>query len=147
MDLFSQFSALPAFLIKHWALSSAVVGLLFLFAANEWRYRRYGLPKVDPQELITLVNHQGAVVVDIRSKAHYDMGHILGAISIPAAEMESKLSTLSKYKNKAMILVCATGLEAPKLSALLTAKGITPLYYLAGGLANWQSQGMPCVKK
>ncbi|HXO19063.1 MAG TPA: rhodanese-like domain-containing protein [Thermoanaerobaculia bacterium] len=39
-----------------------------------------------------------AIVVDVRSKAEYDAGHVKGALSIPSFEIDSRFSELPKGK-------------------------------------------------
>ncbi|HKP52555.1 MAG TPA: rhodanese-like domain-containing protein [Chloroflexia bacterium] len=52
------------------------------------------------EEFITLYSDPAKrpIIVDVRAKQAYDEGHIAGAISIPDAETESRLSELPKDK-------------------------------------------------
>ena len=68
-------------------------------------------------------------------------------MNIPQEDFHSRVNMLNKYKTKPVILVCATGVESPKMGQLLTTNGFTQLYYLSGGIAMWQSDNMPVVKK
>ncbi|MGE3318355.1 MAG: rhodanese-like domain-containing protein [Candidatus Berkiella sp.] len=137
---------LLVFFVEHWALSSAFLVLIVVFALNEWRHRAMGIPSLDPQQLVNLLNHNGGVAVDIRSQLNYQQGHIIGAHSLPQEEFATKLNALNKYKSKPVILVCMKGLEAPKMAKLLAANGFTQLYFLANGMEGWVSNGMPVVK-
>lgn len=136
-----------AFLIEHWLLSSAFVAVLLLLILNEWRYRSFGLKAVGSQELVSFINHKDGVVIDTRANPQYEQGHILGALHIPADDLAKRLTTLNKYKNKPLILVCEAGIESPKVGKLLTENGFTQLYYLVGGMATWRSEGLPIQKK
>lgn len=136
-----------AFLTEHWMLSVAFIAILVLLLFNEWRHRSYGIAGVSPQQLVDLLNHSGAAVVDIRPSARYDQGHILGSINLPKEELEKRLNMLSKYKNKPVILVCTAGIESGKMGRLLSANGFAQLYHLTGGMDMWRSQSMPVVKK
>jgi len=136
-----------AFLLEHWMLSGAFLVLLILFAINEWRYRALGLKGVTPQELVGLLNHAHAVVVDTRPPEAFGEGHILGAINIPQADFAKRINVLTKYKMKPVILVCAKGIDSPKLGTLLTSNGFSKLNYLIGGNEAWRSSGAPLVKR
>lgn len=136
-----------AFLINHWILSTAFVVLAVAFLLNEWRTRAFGMKAISPQELVNLLNHSGAGLIDLRHADRFSKGHILGAQNIPEKDLPKRLNALSKFKTKPLILVCASGMDAPKLSSQLKKEGFTQLYYLAGGMSLWQSNGMPLVNK
>lgn len=136
-----------AFLIHHWILSALFALLAVALLINEWRVRTFGIKSVSSQELVNLLNHSGAALIDIRSGERFAKGHILGAQNIPEKEVVDRLGGLSKFKSKPVILICTTGLDAPKLYSLLTKEGFTQLYYLAGGMTGWQANGLPVVNK
>jgi rhodanese-related sulfurtransferase len=71
-----------------------------MLGAVFWSPLAYGADatRIEAQELKKLVDKGEAVIVDVRSKAAYDMGHIEGSISIPLAELEARLSQLPKDK-------------------------------------------------
>lgn len=136
-----------AFLKDHWILSSAFITVLLLLIVNEWRHRAFGLKSMSAQELVNIINHANAAVIDVRSADLFNQGHILGAINLPATHFAKELSILNKFKQKPMVLVCATGLEAPKFSKLLLNAGFNQISYLNGGMAAWHSNNMPVSKK
>jgi rhodanese-related sulfurtransferase len=105
------------------------------------------VPNLKPQELVNLLNHSAAVVVDIRSAVRFEQGHIIGAINLPQEDFANRLNFLNKYKSKPIILVCAQGMDAPKMAKVLLANGFTQLYFLANGMDGWRQDGMPLVNK
>ncbi len=136
-----------SFLVEHWMLSAAFGAILLLLIANEWRTRSFGIPGISPQQLVELLNHKDAVVIDLRAQERFDLGHILGAQSIPLENFGTSIKTLNKYKNKPIILVCAMGSESPKKAKVLKENGFTELYHLSGGMDAWHAQGLPVVKR
>jgi rhodanese-related sulfurtransferase len=144
---FGRMDPLLTFFLEHWLLSAAFVAIVIALIINEWRHRSFGMASVGNQELVDLLNHSGAALVDIRPSSRFQHGHITGAINIPKEEIETRLNMLNKYKSKPIILVCSAGVDSPKLSKLLKANGFNQLYFLAGGIDMWQSQGLPLVKK
>jgi rhodanese-related sulfurtransferase len=141
------FDAILNFIVAHWILGAAFVGVLILLVLNEWRFRGRGMVKLNTQQLVEKLNHSGAVVVDIRSAERFQLGHILHAINIPEAEVQTRSTQLNKYKNKPIIIVCATGIDSPKAGKILKDQGFSELYYLYGGMQEWNSQNMPVSKK
>ena len=136
-----------AFLIDHWMLSSAFVIIVILLLMNEGLNRSFGIKALSPQELVNFLNHKNAKLVDIRTREQFNEKAILGAINIPQAEFANQLNTLEKYKDKPVILVCQRGNISPKIGRLLKKHDFADLYYLAGGIEMWQSNGMPILKK
>lgn len=75
-------------------------------------------PKIDYASLVK----QGAIILDVRSKAEYSSGHIKGSVNIPVDQVSSQLSKL-KDKNKAIITCCASGMRSGVAKGLLQASG------------------------
>ncbi len=136
-----------AFLVEHWMLSAAFGAIVLLLIGNELRQRSFGVTGISSQQLVDLLNHKDAAVIDIRSRERFDLGHILGAINIPSENFGSSLKTLQKYKNKPIILVCGNGIDSPKKGKVLKENGFTDLYHLNGGMEAWHAQGMPVAKR
>ncbi len=136
-----------SFLVEHWMLSGLFGVILVLLLGNELRHRAFGVPGLSPQQLVDLLNHKDAVVVDTRASERFNLGHILGAMNIPAENVGSSLKTLNKYKNKPIILICGLGADSSKLSKIFKANGFTELYHLSGGMDAWHAQGLPVAKK
>lgn len=57
-----------------------------------------GVERVTTAELEKLLKEGKAVVVDVRSKAMYDLGHIAGAKLIPVPEIEARANELPRDK-------------------------------------------------
>lgn len=136
-----------AFFIKHWELWLAFFVILGLLLLLELRNKISGLPQLDAQAAVLLMNHEEAVVIDVRDNVHFIKGHILGAINIPLAELEAKKQQLQKYSSKPAIIVCAVGQVPQKAARVLTELGFTRLQVLKGGMNAWQNAGLPVVKK
>ncbi len=135
-----------SFLLQHWALSSLFVVLLVLLAVTELRNRSFGLPGLVPNELVNLMNHSRAVVIDVREKQIFEQGHILGAMHMVQAELEEKKKTLTKYKSRPIVVVCENGAQSPKIGQWFLAQGFTDVYFLKGGLNQWRSENLPVSK-
>ena len=108
--------------------------------------RGAGGPSVSPLEATQLINRSDALVVDLRSAEDYAKGHILGAKSIPLADLERRAGELEKLKAKPLILHCADGNRTGGGVALLRAKGFDKAHNLAGGYAAWLQAGLPVEK-
>lgn len=106
-----------------------------------------GGPWVNTLQATQLMNREDAVVVDVRPPAEFARGHILGARSIPLAELEKRAGELDKYKAKPVIVYCNAGNSAGASVALLRRSGFANVVNLAGGYGAWQQAGLPVEKK
>jgi rhodanese-related sulfurtransferase len=133
-----------AFISNHPFLVGAFVVLLALFIRNEMSR---GGAAVSAQELVQLVNNEGAVVVDLRDKGDFEAGHIVDSINIPFANIEARLGELDKYKDKPVVLACKMGQHSGSAGTQLRKAGFEQVSRLRGGIADWRAQNLPVVKK
>jgi len=139
--------SLVKFLVEHWILTSVFIVISLLLLIHEWRQRAHGLKGLSVAQVVDLINHSGAVVLDVRALDVFKKGHIVNAINLPKAEIASRVNQISKYKKKPVVLVCHAGLESPKVADDLLKQGFENLSYLSGGIEAWKSNAMPVVTK
>lgn len=75
----------------------------------------------------------GAIIVDVRSKAEYHSGNIKGSINIPLDTLPNNLSKIKK--GKPVITCCASGMRSSSAKSILKANGYTDVYNGGG----WKS--------
>lgn len=139
---------LVLFITQHWILSSLFIGLIVLWIAYEIKERMFAMPHVTPQQAVELMNHQSAVVIDVRNENAFLEGHISEAMCVPHAILTKRLPLLEKQSGKPIIIVCNMGQDlAPKVYTELKNKGFNQLFILKGGLQGWRMAGLPLVKK
>ncbi len=74
-------------------------------------------------------------ILDVRTKAEYEAGHIPGATLIPAGRLPQHLAELPRDRPIAMH--CQSGMRSPGAASLLRAHGFEDVFELAGGYPNW----------
>ena len=131
------------FISNHPILVGTFVVLLVLFIRNEMNR---GGAVVGVQELVQLVNNENALVVDVRDKAEFDQGHIVDAINIPFANIESRADELNKHKDRPIVIACKMGQHSGAAGTALRKKGFESVSRLRGGIAEWRVQNLPVVK-
>ncbi len=134
------------FATRHWELCAAFLVVLVVWVVLELRNKLMGITEHSPHEVTMLINRHEAVVLDVRDNTQFNNGHIISSINIPLAELDTKLNQLAKYKAQPIILVYPIGESAAKIGALLQNNGIEKVSSLKGGIAAWQSNGLPLVK-
>lgn len=135
---------LIAFLGNHPFLVGLFVVLLALFIRNELVR---GGPAITTQDLVSLVNKESAVVLDVRKKDEFSEGHIVGAINIPYSSLDERVGELSQHKNKSLVVVCKMGQESGAAGVLLKKQGFENVNRLRGGILEWRGQNLPVIKK
>jgi rhodanese-related sulfurtransferase len=105
-----------------------------------------GGPWVNTLQATQLMNRDDALVVDLRPAEEFAKGHILGARSIPLADLERRANELDKHKAKPVIVHCGDGNRAGGGIALLRKHGFANVVNLSGGYAAWQQAGLPVEK-
>jgi rhodanese-related sulfurtransferase len=68
----------------------------------------------------TLVK-EGAMIIDVRSPAEFNGGHVKGAVNIPLQAIQSSFNKIPK--NKVIITCCASGMRSGSAKSLLKAAG------------------------
>jgi len=77
---------------------------------------------------------QGALIIDVRTKAEFESGHILGAINIASNQIKENLYLIPD-KRAILITCCATGGRSEAAKQSLNAYGYLNVYNGGG----WKS--------
>jgi rhodanese-related sulfurtransferase len=108
--------------------------------------RMSGAREVGPMEAVQLINRQDAVVLDVRDQGEYKAGHVANARNIPAAAIDKRADEIAKFKNKPVLIACASGGRSHAAFAALKKQGFTNVSVLSGGMAAWQQANLPVEK-
>lgn len=130
------------FITTHYLLSGAfliiVVMLILQSSRNSGR-------NLNTRELTAMVNRDEAFVLDIRPQKDFANGHIVGSENISSDQLKSRMGELEKHKDKTIIVVCASGVNAGAACSMLKKEGFTAAR-LSGGITGWRNENLPVVK-
>jgi len=79
-------------------------------------------PAVTDRDVVMNKIMAGALIVDVRTPEEFAAGHYKGAVNIPLAEIQSRLSEFGD-KNKPVVVYCRSGNRSAKAKAILEANG------------------------
>ena len=82
---------------------------------------------------------KNAVLLDVRTQEEHKSGYLEGAVLIPLAELENKISSNVSGKNTPIYIYCRSGRRAGTAVEKLKAMGYTDLHNL-GGLMDAQEK-------
>jgi NADPH-dependent 2,4-dienoyl-CoA reductase/sulfur reductase-like enzyme/rhodanese-related sulfurtransferase len=98
---------------------------------------RGGTMPITPAELrAALETSTPPMVVDVRSAAEFDDGHIPGSINIPLPELRARLGELPT--DRPVVTYCAVGQRGYFAERVLQQEGVTAVRNLTGGFVSWQ---------
>ena len=88
--------------------------------------------RVTSAEAHALVDH-GATLLDVRSQAEWDGGHLPGAVLIPVQELAGRIAEVPR--DRPVVVYCQSGGRSAQAAATLAAAGYE--VHDLGGLGNW----------
>ena len=100
----------------------------------------------NPAQATQLINREDAQVIDVREVDEYAAGHLPDAKSFPLSKLAERIGELESFKDKPLIVCCASGMRSGKACGELKKAGFLRLYNLAGGVDAWVGAGYPIKK-
>lgn len=133
---------LTEFLASEWPLFVALVVILAFLA----RSFITGAKSVAPMQAVALMNHEDALVVDVRTDKEFAEGHISNALHIPLGVLPDRLGELREHKNTTVIIACRSGARSAQAAATLLKQGFANVQTLSGGMLAWSNANLPLNK-
>jgi rhodanese-related sulfurtransferase len=106
-----------------------------------------GKNAVDASTATAMINHEDALVLDVRSMAEFKDGHIVNAINIPINSLGSNLKQLEKHRNRPVVAVCRSGSRSGAACNVLRKNGFDNVKNLRGGMLAWENASLPVKRK
>jgi len=75
------------------------------------------------------------LLIDARTPAEFESGHLEGAVNIPLNEIEAKARTLDK--NQRVVVYCRTNRRSAIAAKKLVKLGVRDVRYMQGGISTW----------
>ncbi len=132
------------FTMNHWIL---VVSFLIISGLLIFNLLQGGKGSVDPMGATEMINHQDAVVLDVRPTADFHKGHIINAINIPINAFNTQINSINKHKEQPVIVSCRSGSQSQAACQQLKKAGFEQVFNLRGGILAWQSSNLPISRK
>lgn len=93
-----------------------------------------------------LINHQDAILVDVRETREFEGGRLPKALHIPLSQLDSRSGELAKLTGRPVIAYCASGHRSRSAGNALAKIGFKDIYTLHGGYRAWKDAGLPVEK-
>ena len=134
------------FILKNLTLSIILLILLIILITIEiisYTEKKYILK---PSQVIELINHHNAIIIDVRTTTEYNKQHIINSINIPYKFLESDITVFKKYRNKTVIIIHSKNSLAKNTIKLLNKIGINNTFYIKNGINSWIKENLPTKK-
>ncbi|AIQ98798.1 rhodanese-like domain-containing protein [Pluralibacter gergoviae] len=135
------------FVGRHPVLSIAWIGLLAAVIVTSLKGLTSKVKVITRGEATRLINKEDAVVVDLRQRDDFRKGHIASAINLLPTDIKANnLGELEKHKDKPIIVVDGSGMQAQDPASALNKAGFERVFVLKDGVAGWSGENLPLVR-
>lgn len=83
------------------------------------------------------------LVLDVRTPAEYDAGHVPHAVNIPHDQLAGRLDELDATPDQPIVVYCKSGARSAKAASVLLAAGYDNVHHLTGDMDGWRASGRP----
>lgn len=121
---------------------SQVVLYVFIALAAFYAYKKFqqsrAVKNYTASEVSGMLkkNLSGPVLLDVRTPNERKTRHIKGSLHIPSYELASRIDELNKFKEKEIIVYCASGSRSSAAAYTLSKKGFKAAN-MRGGMSAW----------
>ena len=105
-----------------------------------------GTKKVFPSKIPFLQKEQELFILDVSPKKSFEIGHILGAINIPANKFSAEEKTFNVKNDQTVLVVDQNGMHAGGVAKKIKKAGFANVLILDGGITAWQKENFPLTK-
>lgn len=119
--------------MNFWYIALIILVLIIIYMAINYSLNKRAVKELEQNEF-----HKGlrkAQVIDLREKADYDYGHIIGARNIPMSVFRTRYQGLRK--DQPIYFCDANGVASSRAARIMKKKGYKDLYMLKGGYKKW----------
>ena len=97
---------------------------------------------LEPEEFEKVYNKiVDAVLIDLRTPAEYESGHIENAINLDYRSDNFEDTVMQLDKGKTYFVYCRSGRRSSSAAKLMETAGIKNIYDLKGGINAWKKHG------
>jgi adenylyltransferase/sulfurtransferase len=102
------------------------------------------IAEITPQQLnAALRNGQRPLVIDIREREEFELGHVPGAIFIPRGFLELRIEQHAFDPDEPIVLYCAGGVRSALAARNLKEMGFAHVESVIGGFNGWKGASLP----
>ena len=109
-------------------------------------YQQANYREVTSKEAAELIRNITPLVLDVRSPGEYSRGHLKDSVLIPLQQLQARSQEITGYRNRDVLIYCATGNRSTVAAKILIDNGFRRIYNLRQGIAGWEREKFPVVQ-
>lgn len=109
-------------------------------------YRESHYREVTAKQAADLIRTGNPLILDVRTRGEFKRGRIEGAVLIPLQELQKRAGELSNYREKEILIYCATGNRSTVASKILIDKGFQRITNMRKGIVEWAREKLPITR-
>lgn len=117
---------------------------------NAWRaagLRVRTTPALDIPGLAEKLRNEEVIVLDVRSAAEWQAGHVEGSIHVPYQQLRDGIPDELRAEDKPLAVVCGSGVRSALAASILKRSGVDNVEHVAdGGVSMLAGQGIELVQ-
>ena len=130
---------LAEFVTNHWILVTLFIVVSVALLTGIVR----SVGGVTPNQAVTMINKNNAVVIDVRPEKDFKKGHIIGSKNFPASTLLQMKGKLEKYKEATVLVCCQSGNTSSDSAKKIRELGVDNTQAIRGGIFAWEQEGLP----
>lgn len=109
-------------------------------------YQETSYREVTANEATQLIKKEHPLILDVRTTGEYSRGHLQDAVLIPVQELQKRLKELASYKDREILVYCATGNRSTVASKILIDNGFRQIANMRHGYHEWVKNDLPVTR-
>jgi rhodanese-related sulfurtransferase len=120
----------------------AIMGVIALYMLYVKGYIFRDFQSITPQEALVVMRDEddNVTIVDVRTVGEFQQGHIKNALNIPVQDLSERLDELKEYKDKKLLIYCATGNRSVIATRMLQSDGYSAINIEDGIEGLWEQK-------
>jgi rhodanese-related sulfurtransferase len=110
-------------------------------------YEQPNYHAVNAQQAKEIITNISPLIIDVRTPQEFAQGYIEGAMLLPVQNIQREYGKIADYKDKPVLIYCATGNRSTVAAKILIDNGFKNIYNMLYGIAEWEKNGYPVVKE
>lgn len=90
-----------------------------------------------------IAEKSNAQILDVRTPAEFNSGHITGAVNLDIYDKGFKEALSKLDKARPVMVYCKSGGRSGEAATMMKEMGFTEVYNMQGGMLAWSNAGMP----
>ncbi len=108
-------------------------------------YRQEKYAEVSSADAANLIANRSPLILDVRTPGEYKRGRLTNSVLIPVQVLQQNLDKLAAYKDREILVYCATGNRSTVASKILIDNGFRRITNLRHGIVDWHKRKFPIV--